>query len=128
VDITTNAPRRQKKSIERAIQLAQKSTASIGRFDEKMSDEPVIKRKPKHAPIETEEERKQTLKIVESVLKKTAAETLDVDRAATMHIRDEQKKVAAEKKLSKKGAKKFLKRKSSNSGTKPAKKSKLREL
>jgi len=87
-----------KKSIERAIELAQKSTASIGKFDEKMSDEPTIKRKPKHAPIESAEERKQNLKIVESVLKKTVAETLDVDRAATLHIRDEEKKAAVAKK------------------------------
>jgi len=89
-------------------------------------NEPVIKRKPKHAPIGSEAEKKQTLKIVESVLKKTAAETLDVDRAATMHIRDEQKKIAEEKKLSKKGSKKYLKRKSSNSESrkKPTKKRK----
>jgi len=97
VDITTNAPRRQKQSIERAIALAQKSTASIGRFDEKHTDEPVIKRKPKHAPIELAQERKQNLKIVERVLKKTAAETLDVDRAATLAIRDEERQKAAKK-------------------------------
>jgi len=95
VDITTNAPRRQKQSIERAIALAQKSTASIGRFDEKHSDEPKVKRKPKHAPVELAEERKQNLKMVERVLKKTAAESLDTDRAATLAIRDEERQRAA---------------------------------
>lgn len=95
VDITTNAPRKQKQSIERAIALAQKSTASIGRFDKRHEDEPVIKRKPKHAPVALEDERKQSLKMVERVLKKTAAETLDVDRAATLAIRDDERKKAA---------------------------------
>jgi len=97
LDITTNAPRRQKKSIERAIALAQKSTASMGKFDQLMADEPKIMNKPKHAPIDTTEEQKQNLKIVERVLKRTAAEALDVDRAGNLEIRDEQKKMAAEK-------------------------------
>jgi len=94
VDITTNAPRRQKHSIEKALQLAQKSTASLGRFDKLHSDEPAIKRKPKFAPLNPAEEHKHNLKMVERVLKKTNADALDVDRAATLHIRDEQRKAA----------------------------------
>lgn len=96
LDITTNTPRRQKSSIERAVVLAQKSTASMGKFDKLMSDEPKIMSKPKHAPLDTAEEQKQNLKIVERVLKRTAAEALDVDRAATLHIRDEQQKASRE--------------------------------
>jgi len=80
LDITKNAPRHQKYSIERAVALAQKSTASLGNFDNLHSDEPNIKNKPSHMPNGIMNEQQMTTKIADRVLRK-ANSGLDIDKA-----------------------------------------------
>jgi len=90
LDITSNAPRRQKYSIERAVALAQKSTASMGKFDKRAPDEPKIRSKPKRIQS-GENEKVQSVKIMQRVLKRKKSD-VDVNKAANLHIRDQQQK------------------------------------
>jgi len=91
LDITKNAPHHQKHSIERAVALAQKSTASMGIFDKPHSDEPKIKSKPTYIK---KSEMDTTKKIADRVLKKASSvkEVLDVDKATRNEMRNEQMK------------------------------------
>jgi len=76
--------------IKRAIKLAQKSTASIGYFDNKMQDEPQIKRKPQY--ISGESEQKTNLKIVKSIIKKNKkGNDINMKKAVNQSISEEQR-------------------------------------
>jgi len=87
LDITKNAPQHQKYAIERAVILAQKSTASMGKFDTLHSDEPKIKNKPTFI---VNAEHETTTKIADRVLKKASGKALDVDKAVRNEMRSEQ--------------------------------------
>jgi len=88
LDITKNAPQHQKYAIERAMVLAQKSTASLGKFDKLHSDEPKIKYKNNYI-----DEQQNTAKIAERVLKKAStAQDLNIDKAVRNEIKNEQVK------------------------------------
>jgi len=90
LDITKNAPVHQKYSIERAMVLAQKSTASMGKFDKLHSDEPKIKYKDNYID---QSEQKTTAKIADRVLKKAeSAKDLNIDKAVRTEMRNEQVK------------------------------------
>jgi len=96
LDITKNAPQHQKYAIERAVVLAQKSTASMGKFDELHSDEPSIKYKPTYI---NKSEQETTSKIADRVLKKVAsAQDMNIDKAVRMEIQSEQEKNSEKKK------------------------------
>jgi len=86
LDVTKNAPRRQKYSLERAVALAQKSTASMGKFDKKVRDEPEMRiEKPKLVSSTSQS------KIAERVLKKAESLTeLNVDKAVRNVKKDEE--------------------------------------
>jgi len=88
LDITKNAPHHQKYAIERAVAMAQKSTASMGKFDTLHSDEPKIKNKPTFI---VNKEHDTTTKIADRVLKKASSEKpLNVDKAVRNEMRSEQ--------------------------------------
>jgi len=90
LDITKNAPHYQKYAIERAVVLAQKSTASMGKFDNLHSDEPKIKNKQIY--IE-KSEKDVTSKIADRVLKKAInKEALNIDKAVRNEMQMEQMK------------------------------------
>jgi len=91
LDITKNAPRHQKYSIERAVALAQKSTASMGNFDNLHSDEPNIKNKPSYMPNDIMNEQQMTTKIADRVLKKVNESGLDVDMAVRKELKNSRK-------------------------------------
>jgi len=98
LDITKNAPQHQKYSIERAVVLAQKSTASMGKFDNLHSDEPKIKYKKNNYINDSEQQT--TAKIADRVLKKAAStQDLNVDKAVRNEIRNEEVKKSKRKLL-----------------------------
>jgi len=86
----SNKGRHEYSDIKRAIKLAQKSTGSIGYFDNKMSDEPQIKRKPKY--VTGEDEQKTNRKIVNSIIKKKNKGTnINIRKAVNQSIAEEQR-------------------------------------
>jgi regulator of ribosome biosynthesis len=87
LDITKNAPKRQKYSLESAVELAQKSTASMGKFDKLQIGEPTPKNEPHLLPSSLPKELAATSKIAERVLKKSQS-ALNIDKA----VREELKK------------------------------------
>jgi len=111
LDITKNAPRRQKYSLERAVQLAQLSTASMGKFDKLHRDEPALKVQSHRLSSSVPKELKETSKIAERVLKKS--KSLNLEKA----VRDEMKQTPKSNK--KTDDKKSSKKKK---GSKPVKK------
>jgi len=101
LDITKNAPRRQKYSLERAVELAQLSTASMGKFDKLHRDEPAIKVQSHLLSSSIPKELKETSKIAERVLKKS--KSLNVEKAVREELRQPSK---SDKKSDKKSSKK----------------------
>jgi len=88
LDITKNAPKRQKYSLELAVELAQKSTASMGKFDKLQIGEPTPKSESHLLPSSLPKEIAATSKIAERVLKKSQS-ALNIDKA----VREEIKKL-----------------------------------
>jgi len=119
LDITKNAPQHQKYAIERAMVLAQKSTASLGKFDKLHSDEPKIKYKNNYI-----NEQQTTAKIAERVLKKAAStvQDLNIDKAVRNEIKNEQ--VKNSKRKLEEGPRSSVKRKSTGKSTKKRRKTK----
>jgi len=111
LDITKNAPRRQKYSLERAVELAQLSTASMGKFDKLHRDEPALKVQSHRLSSSVPKELKETSKIAERVLKKS--KSLNLEKAVREEMKQTRKsdKKTDDKKSSKK-----------KKGTKPVKK------
>jgi len=88
----SNSGRHDYTDIRRAISLAQKSTASLGNFDNVYPDEPKIKRKPKL--ITSENEQKMNMKIVRTIIKKNKRKegTIEMDKAVNQTITKEQQR------------------------------------
>jgi regulator of ribosome biosynthesis len=88
-----NRGRHEKTDVERAIQFAQKSTASLGNFDHKFDDEPKIKRKEKRTSVtgNAKAEKKANMKIVNSIIKRKQGD-LNMNVAVNQSIAEEQKK------------------------------------
>jgi len=80
-----------KKDLERAISFAQKSTGSLGFYDQKMADEPQIKRKQKILPVtgNAKQEKKATLKTVNKIIKKNQG-NINIEKAVKQTITKEQ--------------------------------------
>jgi len=95
LDITKNAPKRQKYSLESAVELAQKSTASMGKFDPLQIGEPKPKNQSRLLPGSLPKELAATSKIAERVLKKSQS-ALNIDKA----VREEIKKLPRGKRSS----------------------------
>jgi hypothetical protein len=87
LDITKNAPKRQKYSLEKAVELAQRSTASMGRFDQLHSDEPTIRYRSKSLPSFVPKELQTSAKIAERVLKKH--KSLNIDKAVRGELKNQ---------------------------------------
>jgi len=89
----TNKARNDKVDLHRALSFAQKSTASLGHFDNKMGDEPTIKRKPKILPVtgNTRVEHKANMKIVNKITKRKFGE-IEMDKAVNQNIALEQQR------------------------------------
>jgi regulator of ribosome biosynthesis len=85
----SNKGRNDYNDIKRAINLAQKSTGSLGYFDNKMDDEPQIKRKPKL--VSGENEQKTNIKIAKSVIKKNKGSDINIRKAVNRSIAEEQR-------------------------------------
>eukprot|EP01128_Nolandella_sp_AFSM9_P000190 TRINITY_DN10370_c0_g1_i1.p2 TRINITY_DN10370_c0_g1~~TRINITY_DN10370_c0_g1_i1.p2 ORF type:complete len:307 (-),score=105.99 TRINITY_DN10370_c0_g1_i1:1314-2207(-) len=98
---------REKYEIERALKLAQTSTASLGRFDEKFADEPKIKRKQKAVSggKGLKREREEVSKRAERVVRRRT-EAIAVEKAANQAITAEQIAKKSSKKKSSRNHKK----------------------
>jgi len=83
---------REKYEVDRALALAQKSTASLGRFDRKLTKlkEPKVVRKPQLLASDVTTERAQTKTVVERVLKRQH-EALETDKLARQQMTTESK-------------------------------------
>ena len=46
LELQGSKPQHEKKTLERAVSVAQKATASMGKFDKVVADQPKIKQKP----------------------------------------------------------------------------------
>lgn len=76
--------------LKRAIQMAQRSTRSIGVFDTKRADEPRNKLARKVLPKDASAERAQSTKIMKKVVRQAAAkQEYDADKMAHTQIREE---------------------------------------
>eukprot|EP01126_Amoeba_proteus_P006296 TRINITY_DN1219_c0_g2_i1.p1 TRINITY_DN1219_c0_g2~~TRINITY_DN1219_c0_g2_i1.p1 ORF type:complete len:297 (-),score=68.91 TRINITY_DN1219_c0_g2_i1:112-1002(-) len=84
-----HAPRREVSAIHNALQQTQKSTASMGHFDQLHSDEPKIKRKPKFMPARVEDEKALSMKIANRILRDTPE--IDTTKATNLAIQKEQR-------------------------------------
>jgi len=84
-----NNSRMDKEVLQRAVEIAQKSTASMGIFDEKTQGEGKIARKPTFIPENTEERKKIETRIANKVIKKSEA-VIDANRAANQMISEQQ--------------------------------------
>jgi len=100
LDITKNAPKRQKYSLEKAVELAQKSTASMGRFDKLHPDEPTIKYRSQSLPSRVPKELQVTNKIADRVIKKQ--QSLNLDKAVRAEMRHNPQEKSSKKKKNKK--------------------------
>jgi regulator of ribosome biosynthesis len=69
----------QKKLLERHIRVAQHSTASMGRFDERLPNEPKHRNKKVVDPLVGADEKTKNLNVLRSVLKKEEG-TLDINK------------------------------------------------
>jgi len=109
IDITKNAPMRQKYSIERAVALAQKSTASMGKFDKLHSDEPKIK--GRSLGNLAGDDQAVLSKMADRVIKKSNSEpALNIEKAVRQEIGEEQTKNINKRKKKKGPEKKHAKR------------------
>jgi len=84
-----NKTKREKHTLERAVTIAQKATASMGKYDEAARDEPKIKHKPRLLPGNVAKEKEISSKIVDNVLRHQ--DKMDVEKAANQEITREQK-------------------------------------
>jgi len=82
-----------KASLQTAIAIAQKSTASMGKFDKAHKDEPKIKTKPKHMPSDFSAEQELTKRIADRILRDMPE--IDVNQAANQEIQKEQRRRSA---------------------------------
>jgi len=121
LDITKNAPKRQKYSLEKAVSLIQVSTASMGKFDPILPNEPTRKVGSHALPTQIPKELAATSKIAERVLKKSTG--LNIEKAVRSEMRSQQGK-SKSKGSTKKTNKKPPPRKSNKKGGKKANKNK----
>lgn len=76
--------------LKRAIQMAQRSTRSLGVFDEKRADEPRNKLARKVLPKDSESERAQTTKIMKKVVRQAAAaKEYDADKMGNQQLQEQ---------------------------------------
>jgi len=85
-----NNERVEKEVLERAVSIAQKSTASMGKFDKLSEGEKKVKRKPDYVPDTTEERKKVETRIALRVIKNQEA-VIDAKKAGNQLISTEQK-------------------------------------
>jgi regulator of ribosome biosynthesis len=115
LDITKNAPKRQKYSLEAAVELAQKSTASMGKFDQLQIGEPKPKSETHLLPSSLPKELAATSKIAERVLKKSQS-ALNIDKAVREELKKPGKGRTPEKKKKPKPQKKSTRGKKGQKG------------
>ncbi|RZC39529.1 RRS1 domain containing protein [Asbolus verrucosus] len=94
------------KELQAAVTVAKSSTASLGKFQEKLPKEkeargvssitPGATRKRKLPPLSSSEEKSQNLNIADSVLNKRPK--IDLEKAVSRHINEEQLQRSEEKK------------------------------
>jgi regulator of ribosome biosynthesis len=78
----------QKKLLERHIRVAQHSTASLGRFDERLRNEPKLRNKTVVEPLVNSDEKTKNLVVLRRVLKKDEG-TLDINKAVNQQMNSE---------------------------------------
>jgi len=86
-----NNERLQKDVLERAVAIAQKSTASMGKFDRRLTklNEKKVKSKPEYIPDDREERKRVESRIAERVIK-SSEEVIDANKAANQMTTEEQ--------------------------------------
>lgn len=82
--------------LKRAIQMAQRSTRSLGIHDTKREDEPRNKMARKHLPSDSAAEQAQTTKVLKKVVRQ--AESTEYDRDKMTHQQMQDERVVAKKK------------------------------
>lgn len=96
--------------LKRAIQMAQRSTRSLGTYDKKREDEPRNKMARKVLPKDAESERAQTTKILKKVTRLADTEEYDKDKMAHQQLQ-EHRTVAKRQRTAKEEAREAEKRK-----------------
>lgn len=89
--------------LQRAIQLAQRSTRSLGTYDEKRADEPRNKLARKVLPQNEDAERAQTKKVLKKVVRLSESKEYDADKMAHQQMQEE-RVVAKKKRVAKQDA------------------------
>eukprot|EP01022_Parablepharisma_sp_SALTPOND_P033671 TRINITY_DN89276_c1_g1_i1.p3 TRINITY_DN89276_c1_g1~~TRINITY_DN89276_c1_g1_i1.p3 ORF type:complete len:311 (-),score=42.26 TRINITY_DN89276_c1_g1_i1:2018-2950(-) len=92
--IVTSKREKVKSDIGEALKIAQKSTASMGKFDKKLEKEPVPKSKKEKIDTSKwnlKDERKRNLDILKVIGKREASESVNVTKAAVPMVKNKKK-------------------------------------